>query len=109
MKAIDKPRRQSGQAIIKELLDTIDKVSREHPQLRIIITWIPGHYEIEGNERADTEAKKAATDPTLSAPFKYNSLKSARVRNIKADIKDQWQKEWKGDIRTTTTLRHITK
>ena len=33
IKAIDKPRRQSGQAIIKEVLDCIDKVTNEHPRL----------------------------------------------------------------------------
>ena len=61
--AIDKPRRQSGQAIIKEILDSID-ITRKHPQLRITVVWIPGHREIEGNEQADQEAKKAATEKT---------------------------------------------
>src|SRR5204862_6080703 len=58
IKAIDKPRRQSGQQIIKELLDCIDEVTLQHPQLRIILIWISGHIGIEGNERADTEAKR---------------------------------------------------
>jgi ribonuclease HI len=93
MKAIDRPQRQSGQAIIKELLDSIDKIAHEHPQLRIIITWIPGHHEIEGNERVDAEAKKAATTPSLGQLYKHKPLKSARVRHIKATSRDQWQKE----------------
>ena len=71
MKAIDKPRRQSGQAIIKDLLDSIHEITHEHPQPRIIITWIPGHSEIEWNESTDAEAKKAAIEPISSQPFKH--------------------------------------
>lgn len=51
------------QTIIKDILESIDAIADEHPHLQIKIVWIPGHAEIEGNERADTEAKKAALDP----------------------------------------------
>ena len=68
VKAIDYPRKQSGQAIIKDILESIDKLVNEYTHMQIEIIWIPGHAEIEGNERADTEAKLAATDPTLSRP-----------------------------------------
>lgn len=71
--------------------------------------WIPGHHEIEGNERADVEAKKAAMDPTLSQQFRHKPLKSARVRNIKAAAKEQWQKEWNEGTKTAITLRILTK
>jgi hypothetical protein len=83
----------------------------EHPQLRIIITiWIPGHREIEGNERADAEAKKAATDSSLSQIFRHKTLNSARVRDIKTAAKDQWQKQWSGGgTKTATMLRRIMK
>src|SRR5208282_6063327 len=48
-----------------------NEITHEHPQLRIIITWIPEHSEIEGNEHADAEAKKAAMEPTSSQPFQH--------------------------------------
>ena len=57
--------------IIKDILDSIDEVTSEHTHLQFEIIWIPGHTEIEGNERADTEAKKAAMDPILNQPHKY--------------------------------------
>ena len=60
IKAIDNPHRQSGQAIIKDFLDCVDDIKDKYPHLRIKIIWISGHAEIEGNERADAEAKKAA-------------------------------------------------
>ena len=50
MKVIDKLRRQSGQAIIKKILDSIDDIMYKHSQLRITIVWILEHYEIEGNK-----------------------------------------------------------
>jgi ribonuclease HI len=43
----------------------------EKSHLSITIIWIPGHAEIEGNERADLEAKKAARNLTLSQPFHH--------------------------------------
>jgi RNase H-like protein len=109
IKAIAKPRRQSGQAIIKAILDSIDRAIQESPQLRITVAWIPGHQDIEGNEIADTEAKKAATDPTLSGPYKHKPLKSAKNRSINADAKDQWRREWNEGTKTATALRRITK
>ena len=66
----------------------------EHTHLQFEIVWIPGHTEIEGNELVDTEAKKAAIDPTLSQSHNYKPLKSARVRYIKTAAKKQWQTVW---------------
>jgi hypothetical protein len=109
IKAINKPRKQSGQAIIKAILDSIDRAVRERPRLRITVIWIPGHHEIDGNERADLEAKKAATDPTLSQPYKHKPLKSAKRRGINANAKDQWQRQWNESTKTATGLRRITK
>ncbi|KAJ7168172.1 ribonuclease H-like domain-containing protein, partial [Mycena crocata] len=37
-------------------------VQRKHPNIQITIRWTPGHRDIEGNERADVEAKKAAQE-----------------------------------------------
>ena len=42
IKAIERPQRQSGQAIIKDLLDFIDKIMSAHEHLQIEILWIPG-------------------------------------------------------------------
>src|SRR5277367_7043113 len=83
IKAINNPHRQSGQAIIKDFLDCVDDIKDKHPHLRIKIIWIPGHAKIDGNERADEEAKKAATHPSTSRPYNHRPLKSARIRAIK--------------------------
>ena len=63
---VQKPWRQSGQSIIADWAeDALNQNS--HGQVSII--WVPGHSSIEGNERADEEAKRAALDSSLSSAF----------------------------------------
>ena len=71
--------------------------------------WIPGHSDIQGNERADAEAKKAAMNSTLTQLRKHKPLKSGRTRHIKTEAKEQWKKIWNKETRTAKPLRHITK
>src|SRR5205814_5308890 len=59
------PRKQSGQAIIKDILDEIDRLTLYHTELAF--SWIPGHQNIQGNEKADEAAKKAAQDPSVNS------------------------------------------
>jgi hypothetical protein len=109
IRAIDYPRRQSGQSIIRDILDSIDEITNEHPYLRFEIVWIPGHAEIEGNELVDAEAKKAALDPTLSQIYNYKPLKSALIRYIKTAAKKQWQTIWNTNTKTAIALQRIMK
>ena len=60
IKAVANPHRQSGQSILLSLLESIDNLIQEHPDTHITITWVPGHMDIEGNEKADMAAKEAA-------------------------------------------------
>ena len=107
IQAVNKPGRQSGQSIIKEFLDDVDAIADEKPYLPIVITWIPGHSEIAGNERADLEAKKAAINQT-DQPFHHRPLKSARARRIKADANRQWAELWK-NTKTARNFRRMLK
>jgi hypothetical protein len=61
--------------------------------------------EIEGNERADAEAKDAATTPTASKAFQLPPLKSCRAQKIKTMAKEQWNKTWL----TKTQAAHLNK
>ena len=109
IKAINSPHQQSGQAIIKDFLDYIDDINDKYPHLRIKRIWIPGHTMIDGNERADAEAKKAATHPSTSRPYNHKPLKSARIRIIKETARKQWDKEWNENTKTAKALRRIIK
>ena len=107
IQAVNRPFRQSGQSIIKEFIDTIDTAVMANPELEIVITWVPGHSEVEGNETVDAEAKKAATDPAAARSFHHKPLRSSRAQSIKAAAKTQWSKDWNNNTKTSHALRRI--
>ena len=109
--SIGQPRRQSGQSIINSIINRIDGIMMQHTrrQPKLEIVWIPGHHGIDGNECADDEAKRAATDPTLSQPFNHRPLKSTQAQHIKRTAKNQWQKEWTENSTTAAQLRAISR
>ena len=109
-KAIARPRRQSGQAIIRDTWSKLDDTTkgRKNPTIKIKLIWIPGHSEIQGNDRADEEAKKAAIE-TSQTIFPYKLLKSARITQVMKEATAQWQKEWENKSSTGRQLQHITK
>src|SRR5579859_7629838 len=74
--SINQPRTQSGQSIIKAVVNLINDIRAQHPHKWLQLVWVPGQHGVEGNERVDMEAKRAATDPTLSHPFNHSPLKS---------------------------------
>ena len=76
--SITKPGQQSGQSIIMNILDQIDEIG---PQQQLNIVWIPGHQGIDGNERADKEAKIAVQSPKISQQIKQPPQNSCRAQN----------------------------
>jgi ribonuclease HI len=47
IQAIESPRQQSRQCIIKSILDRIDKIDEAKPTCNIYIEWVSGHKDIE--------------------------------------------------------------
>ena len=58
--AIRNRRPHPAHYLVDELLRNLDAVKRRHPGAKLTLRWIPGHRDLEGNERADQEAKRAA-------------------------------------------------
>ena len=58
MKSLAKPKRQSGQAIIKRILDEIDALYLARPSYALQLAWVPGHVGIEGNEREQIKRQR---------------------------------------------------
>jgi ribonuclease HI len=77
-----------------------DPTKRRRTKLRI--TWISGHDDVEGNEEADKEAKKAAMGDnsqasTLPAFISTDHLPrsiSAACQHFKTEIQGSWRKRW---------------
>ena len=94
--SVQKPGQQSGQTILKSIIEQIDDIADRAHHYKLTITWVPGHSDIEWNERADQEAKLAGITPTTQT-FEYPHLKSCKTHYIKATSKRQWENEWVGN------------
>ena len=70
---------------------------------KVKFVWVPGHEDIDGNEKADEEAKQAAEVgssprrklPTLLRRKDLPISISATRQALKGNIKKQWKTEWK--------------
>ena len=76
IQTIDSPKRQSGQYIIKKIMDTIERINEIKPTCNIHIEWVPGHENIEDNEQAD----KVGNEP--SEPSDEHDLTSRAERDV---------------------------
>lgn len=56
----------------------------------LVLQWIPSHCDIPGNERADTLAKKGASQVQPENPVSQATAKQI----IKANLKTEWQNSW---------------
>ena len=77
-------------------------VCNKHKRLDILVKWTPGHMGIEGNERADEEAKKAAREgssPSHKLPAPLRKIlprsKSAARQEFLRKLKLAAIKLWK--------------
>ena len=60
--AIQLTKPNPGHYIFDALHDNIKALQKKHIGICLTIQWIPGHKGVEGNERADKEAKKAVME-----------------------------------------------
>ncbi|KAE9407132.1 hypothetical protein BT96DRAFT_752125, partial [Gymnopus androsaceus JB14] len=70
------------------------------------ISWVPGHTEMDGNEKADAEAKKAAvgrSSPRKKLPVQlHDPLPRSRtsiIRTYRASLQTQHDKTWQNSPR----------
>ena len=82
IRATAKPHRQSGQYIIAAILDIVDNLRVTRPDGQITVRWTPAHEGIEGNERADEEARTATEERDEEPALPHLTLKAARVMEI---------------------------
>jgi len=58
--------------------------------VEVELCWIPGHAGIQGNERADSEAKTAAGGIPVLIPAPYTD----HFKVVEESIKEKWQDRW---------------
>ncbi|KAH8996798.1 hypothetical protein EDB92DRAFT_1762167, partial [Lactarius akahatsu] len=79
---------------------------------RLTVRWTAGHVGIEGNEKADEEAKAAAEGKTSPASDLPRLLKKPLTdqqigsqTKVQKRIKDAWKKEWSSSPRADRLKR----
>ncbi|KAI0715129.1 hypothetical protein C8Q76DRAFT_729717 [Earliella scabrosa] len=77
------------------------EVHARHPEADVTLRWVPGHMDIEGNELADCEAKRAAagsSSPLNKLPKCLHDGLQFGVSKLKqvyrADLHQVHRKEW---------------
>ena len=104
IQTIDSPKRQSGQYIVKKILDMIERVHKIKPMCNIHIEWVPGHENVEGNEQADQAAKTAAIPRSTLLTTR---MRSAQKRSIKSMMRAKWETEWRTGKTNAKRLRKM--
>jgi ribonuclease HI len=93
----------SGHYIFDALHENIETLRKKHPGIQITAQWIPGHKGVEGNERADEQAKKAITEGSSDTrdlpkilkktlPHSKSAMKWAYGEKLKRNAQKAWQK-----------------
>ena len=88
---------------IRELMKTTDCLIAEHG-VKLTLQWIPGHVNIQGNERADTLAKRGASCPQPDVPTSIENTK----QTIRANKKEEWMNEWASGDTGRVMFQHMT-
>ena len=72
----------------------------EEVNVKVELSWSPGHADIKGNEHADRLGKKAAQEAKeaeqLPAVISLGDVKSAAKESVKKKWQDMWDKSDKG-------------
>ena len=89
---------------IKDLAINISSFLECH-KITLVLQWIPSHCNIDGNERADTLAKKGAAK---EQPIKQVS-QSTTKQIIKSNTKIEWLNSWAQSEKGRSMFKFISK
>jgi hypothetical protein len=73
---------------------------------QIAIRWVKAHAHTRGNELADTLAKKATTNGTITESY-TRIPKSAVVRRLEKGSARKWQRTWTQTTKGSTTKEYF--
>jgi ribonuclease HI/exonuclease III len=108
LKAFDSDLRKPGHHLAREALRIANQLKKRKNKrkYKLMLRWTAGHVGISGNEKADREAKKAASDFSSQAhllpPYLRKSLcsnPSALKRGHNDKLKKDWNNKWRQSTR----------
>jgi len=104
--ALNNRKQQPGSYLHNEANKMMGKIKRKWPTVDITLRWIPGHEGLEGNEKADEEAKEATKGRHKNKGAEFGILgkglpasKSAVLRKFKEKAKTKYQQSFRGKPR----------
>lgn len=101
------PRQASGQDIVRNIIETLERMSE-----RVTFHWIAAHSGIPGNEEADRLAKEATgwrkdgSSGPRAPTYPLKPLASTIARWMRNEVKEQWKAEWPASMHGGT-LRQV--
>jgi ribonuclease HI len=112
--AFDSDLRKPGHHLAREIMRITNRTrkKRRKGKYTLTIRWTAGHVGIEGNEKADAEAKKAAEGlssdtktipPYLRKPLLINPAAIRKAHNDK--MKSEWKTDWRQTERGQKVLK----
>ena len=73
------------------LVETKELIQRAEDDIIIDLCWVPGHVNVQGNEKADAAAKDAA----LRAPTAHKAIPHTDMRRpLREAITNRWHRKW---------------
>jgi hypothetical protein len=108
IRAFDSDLRRLGHHLMHEVLKIANQMQKQKNMRgsKLTIRWMAGYSSIVGNERADSEAKKAASGKHsdikhppvyLRMPLPINS--TALKRSHADTLKKRWKADWTASLR----------
>lgn len=102
-------RPKPGQYLTSCFNQEVERLLKAKPHLSIHVAWVPGHQDVEGNERADEEAKRAARGESSASAELPRSLAKltptfpASIAGLKASAHKETVQQWR--LRWSTSSR----
>ena len=90
-----------GHHLLDILHDEVARMKKKPRNIRITAHWIPSHKEVEGNEEADRQAKRAAKGDTDSPLHRLPAKLRTALPNSKSAIQQAMTKTLKTEAATT--------
>ena len=99
------PRRQSGQYLLKEVVQGINTL--QEAGIQVEIHWIPAHMRVPGNKEVDRAVKEAAWGLRVYSRRIFYMLTTCR-QSLRKRVTRKWAEEWENE-NTGRTVFHLKK
>ena len=106
LRAYDARKPTPGSYLVEEARELIRRIEEKWPRVKLKLQWVPGHEGIEGNEKADIEAKRAAEGLHRNWRNEHHRLirglpasKSATKQHLRKKARKEYEKEFRKSLR----------